>query len=179
MSKLPKEFHFLTVGFIFIVFKLFIVSCSGGAADEEAAAGTKSTAPGSSSSTEVEEHSSDHDEDHDEHDDHEADEHTAEMLLLPELEAVRLDGKPLKVVATTSIIADVVAQIGGDAIELTTLIAIGQDSHSFDPAPQDSAVSQADIIFVNGWDLEEGLVHDLKKLVPVYRSCLSQPISYP
>lgn len=46
----------------------------------------------------------------------------AEMLTLPELTAAELDGAPLKVVATTSIIGDVVAQVGGKAIDLTTLM---------------------------------------------------------
>lgn len=92
-------------------------------------------------------------------------------LLLPDLEPVALDGRSLQVVATTSIIGDVLAQVGGDAIQLNTLIAPGQDAHSFEPAARDlTAVSSADVIFVNGWDLEEGLVDDLHNIgaeVPV------------
>jgi ABC-type Zn uptake system ZnuABC Zn-binding protein ZnuA len=82
-----------------------------------------------------------------------------------------LNGERLKVVATTSIIGDVVSQVGGDMISLTTLVVAGQDSHSYEPAPQDlRAAADADVIFVNGWDLEEGLVHDLEEIgqgVPV------------
>ncbi len=87
-------------------------------------------------------------------------------LQLPPLASIELnDGEILKVVATTSIIGDVVAQVGGDAIELTTLIQPGQDPHSFEPSAQDlTAVSQADIIIVNGWNLEESLIHDLEDI---------------
>ncbi|MCZ7674443.1 MAG: metal ABC transporter substrate-binding protein [Chloroflexi bacterium] len=55
----------------------------------------------------------------------------AELLPLPDLEAAPLAGKPLQVVATTSIIGDVVAQVGGEAIDLTTLMSAGQDPHSY------------------------------------------------
>lgn len=64
----------------------------------------------------------------------------------------------LRVVATTSIVADIVRQVGGDAIELATLLPVGTDPHSFQPAPRDAALlSQADIIFINGAGLEEFL----------------------
>lgn len=88
-----------------------------------------------------------------------------EMLTLPPLKALELDGRPLRVVATTSIIGDVVSQVGGDAIALTTLMGPGQNPHSYEPAAKDlAAVSQADVIFVNGWDLEESLVANLKAI---------------
>lgn len=83
-------------------------------------------------------------------------------LRLPALSPLSLDGRPLRVVATTSIIGDVVGRVGGDAIELTTLMGPGQDPHSYQPAAADlTAVADADVVFVNGWDLEEGLVADL------------------
>ena len=64
----------------------------------------------------------------------------------------------LKVVATTSIIGDVVRNIGGDLIDLTVLMPAGTDPHSFEPSPQQiAALSDADIVFVNGFNLEETL----------------------
>ena len=61
----------------------------------------------------------------------------------------------LEVVATTTIVGDVVSQVGGDLISLTVLLPVGTDPHSFDPTPKDIArVAQADIIFVNGGGLE-------------------------
>ena len=62
----------------------------------------------------------------------------------------------LKVVATNSIVADVVRQVGGDAIDLSQLIPLGSDPHSFEPSPQDIAqVADADVVFMNGVGLEE------------------------
>ena len=87
------------------------------------------------------------------------------VLALPEVSAVELNGRPLRVVATTSIIGDVVAQVGGEAIELTTLMTPGQDPHSYQPgAAQLTAVSDADVLFLNGWDLEESLVSTLQTI---------------
>ena len=61
----------------------------------------------------------------------------------------------LQVVATTTIVADVVRQIGGDNIDLTTLMPVGTDPHAFQPAPQDAAkVANAKLIFANGAGLE-------------------------
>ena len=87
-------------------------------------------------------------------------------LTLPELEPPGLaEGEKLQVVATTNIIGDVVSQVGGDSIALTTLMAPGQDPHSYVPGARDlTAVAGADVIFINGWDLEEGLVKDLKNI---------------
>ena len=73
-----------------------------------------------------------------------------------------LDG-PLRVVATTSIVGDVVTQVGGDAVQLTTLIEAGQDPHGFEPAARDLATaSEAHVVFVNGWGLEETLLDTLE-----------------
>ncbi len=61
----------------------------------------------------------------------------------------------LKVIATTTIVGDVVRQVGGDAIELHVLIPAGSDPHSFTPTPQDAIViSKAALVFANGAGLE-------------------------
>lgn len=65
------------------------------------------------------------------------------------------DNPHLRVIATTTIVGDVVAQIGGDAIVLTVLLPVGGDPHAFEPSPQDVAsVSEAGVVFVNGVGLE-------------------------
>ena len=72
------------------------------------------------------------------------------------------DGK-LQVVATTSIVADVVRQVGGDLLDVQILLPEGSDPHSFDPSPQDIAmVADADIIFSNGAGLEAFITHLLE-----------------
>jgi ABC-type Zn uptake system ZnuABC Zn-binding protein ZnuA len=64
----------------------------------------------------------------------------------------------LKVVATTSLVGDVVSQVGGDKISLEILLPLGTDPHSFSPTPMDaSKVTDASTVFANGVGLEEFL----------------------
>ncbi len=80
-------------------------------------------------------------------------------------------GKKLKVVATTTIIGDLVKNVAGDQVELHVLLPIGADTHSFQPAPQDiAAATDADVIFVNGLGLEqflEAMIKDSGAKAPV------------
>jgi ABC-type Zn uptake system ZnuABC Zn-binding protein ZnuA len=89
-------------------------------------------------------------------------------VALPEVGRANLaNGEQLRVVATTSIVGDVVARVGGDAIDLTVLMQPGQDPHSFQAAARDLArAGEAHVIFVNGFDLEEGLLSDLESAAP-------------
>jgi ABC-type Zn uptake system ZnuABC Zn-binding protein ZnuA len=67
------------------------------------------------------------------------------------------DGR-LKVVASTTIVGDVVRQVGRDRIDLTVLFPAGADPHTFEPRPQDmAALSDARVVVLNGLDLEEAL----------------------
>ena len=66
---------------------------------------------------------------------------------------------PVSVVATTTIIGDVVEAIGGEEIELAVLIPAGVDPHAFEPTPRDViSVADADMVFVNGAGLEQALL---------------------
>ncbi len=61
----------------------------------------------------------------------------------------------LTVVATTTLIGDVAAKVGGDLIELSVMMPAGVDPHSFEPAPADlSKVADADLVLVNGIEFE-------------------------
>jgi len=75
---------------------------------------------------------------------------------IPALAPVPLgEGESLRVVATTSIVGDVLADVGGDLIELTVLLPAGTDPHSYQPTPQDAAaVAEAHVVFANGAGLE-------------------------
>jgi len=65
----------------------------------------------------------------------------------------------IHLLTTTSIIADIVKQVGGDLTEVTSLIPIGTDPHDFSPQPKDAAaIVDADIIFINGAGLEDNLM---------------------
>ena len=64
----------------------------------------------------------------------------------------------LRVVATTNILGDIVGQVGGDYIELTVLMDVGVDPHSYVPNPADmAAVHDAHVVFASGAGLEVNL----------------------
>lgn len=93
--------------------------------------------------------------------------HVDLILTQPEdLKAVQiLDGNPLGVVATTSIVADVVANVGGDAIELNSIIPRMTDPHGYQLTPGDlRMLHDADVVFINGLGLEEALEQSLAQL---------------
>ena len=63
--------------------------------------------------------------------------------------------QPLPVVATFSILADFIAQVGGDRLALTTLVQAGADAHVYSPTPADArALVASKLIFINGLGFE-------------------------
>ncbi|MFO0513554.1 MAG: metal ABC transporter substrate-binding protein [Rhodobacterales bacterium] len=61
----------------------------------------------------------------------------------------------LNVIATFSILGDIVANVGGDRVEVTTLVGPDGDAHVFQPAPADAqAVAGAQVIVANGLGFE-------------------------
>jgi ABC-type Zn uptake system ZnuABC Zn-binding protein ZnuA len=69
-----------------------------------------------------------------------------------------VENQDFKVVATTTILADVVRQVGGSAFQVTVLLPAGSDPHTFEPTPRDlAALAEADLVFINGAGLEEFL----------------------
>ncbi|MDN2581165.1 zinc ABC transporter substrate-binding protein AztC [Aquibium sp. ELW1220] len=63
--------------------------------------------------------------------------------------------EPLKVVASFSIIGDLARNVGGDRIELTTLVGPNGDAHVYEPRPADAAaVARADVVLINGLHFE-------------------------
>ncbi|MEP9397410.1 zinc ABC transporter substrate-binding protein AztC [Mesorhizobium sp. KR2-14] len=63
--------------------------------------------------------------------------------------------EPLKVVASFSIIGDFAKNVGGDRIDLTTLVGPNGDAHVYEPKPADAmAMSKADVVLVNGLHFE-------------------------
>lgn len=78
------------------------------------------------------------------------------MLALAALCATPLAmAKTLETVASFTVLADIVKQVGGEHVEVKSLVGPNGDPHSFEPTPQDSqALAKADIVFVSGLGLE-------------------------
>jgi ABC-type Zn uptake system ZnuABC Zn-binding protein ZnuA len=65
-------------------------------------------------------------------------------------------GKTVSVIATTTQIADVVREVGGDEVEVTQLLQPNTDPHDYEPRPSDvAAFPDADVVFINGGHLDE------------------------
>src|SRR5690606_27983081 len=61
----------------------------------------------------------------------------------------------LPVVATFSILGDMVREVGGERISLTTIVGPNMDTHRFEPTPQDAkALLEAKVLVLNGLDFE-------------------------
>jgi manganese/zinc/iron transport system substrate-binding protein len=80
--------------------------------------------------------------------------------------------EPLKLVATTGMIADTVSRVGGDRAEVTALMGPGVDPHTYRQTRSDIAkMTSADAVFWNGLYLEaqlEDFFASLAKRKPVF-----------
>lgn len=71
------------------------------------------------------------------------------------------DSGKLEVAATISVIADMVEQVGGDRVEVSTIVPVGGSPETFQPKPSDAGrISDAKVVFENGMGLE-GWLEDL------------------
>jgi manganese/zinc/iron transport system substrate-binding protein len=78
----------------------------------------------------------------------------AALIASPSL-AQAQRGAPLRVLATTAMIGDLVREIGGDRLRAETLLGEGVDPHTYKPTRADIArLSAADAVFYNGLLLE-------------------------
>ncbi len=61
----------------------------------------------------------------------------------------------LKIVASFSILGDIVSRIGGDRVEVTTLVGPNADTHVYEPKPADAKlIAESSVLFVNGLGFE-------------------------
>ena len=61
----------------------------------------------------------------------------------------------LRVVASFSILADIVSEVAGEAIEIKSIVGPDADAHVYQPSVADAiAVARADVVFVNGLGFE-------------------------
>ena len=66
----------------------------------------------------------------------------------------------VRVVTTTSILADMVTQVGGSRVTVDSLVHKGGEVHTFDPTPGDvRRVAEATLVVRNGLGLDDWLIH--------------------
>ena len=73
--------------------------------------------------------------------------------------------RKLLIVTTTGIIADTVSQVGGEFVEVKSLMGEGVDPHLYKASPGDmKKLLEADLVFHNGLHLEGKMADALEKL---------------
>ena len=69
--------------------------------------------------------------------------------------AAPASAKEVKAVASFTVLADMVQQVGGSHVHVSSLVGPNGDPHVYEPSPSDAdSISQADLVFVSGLGLE-------------------------
>jgi len=77
------------------------------------------------------------------------------MMLAPIVPAQAQQGAKVDVLASFSIVADLVRQVGGERVNVRSIVALSQDPHDFEPTPNDvRRVMKAQLIVINGLGFE-------------------------
>ncbi len=76
---------------------------------------------------------------------------------------VREPGEPIRALASTTIIADWIEQVGGEHVEVDSIVPMNTDVHAFVTAPGDiRKIGDADVIFIVGEYLESGFEGEIR-----------------
>jgi manganese/zinc/iron transport system substrate-binding protein len=76
-----------------------------------------------------------------------------------------LSGRPIRVVATIGMVADIVKNIGGDRVQVTGLMGPGVDPHLYKASEGDVLrLGSADVVFYSGLHLEAKLAEVLERM---------------
>ena len=87
---------------------------------------------------------------------------TGQAPQAPAEEAPKPAAPPVRVVTTTNFVADWVRVVGGDRVEVFSLLPVGGDPHHFQPTPRDVArVADADLVLSVGLYLEAAWLEEL------------------
>jgi zinc/manganese transport system substrate-binding protein len=85
------------------------------------------------------------------------------VVLLAALATPSLAQEKLKVVATFSILSDFVKNVGGDRVDVQSLVGPNGDAHVYQPTPGDAkTLADAKVVFVNGLGFEGWIARLIK-----------------
>jgi ABC-type Zn uptake system ZnuABC Zn-binding protein ZnuA len=83
---------------------------------------------------------------------------TIEATVTTAVAGTTAGSEQINVVATTSIIADLAQNVGGERVNVDALLPPGADPHTYSPKPSDvQAIAHSQILFKNGLGLEAWL----------------------
>jgi len=89
------------------------------------------------------------------------------LTACQEEEAKEGETPRVKVAASLAIFADFVRQVGGDRLDVSTVIPAGADPHTYEPPPGRVArLTEADLVIVNGLGLEAALQDVIEENTP-------------
>ncbi|MDN3525850.1 zinc ABC transporter substrate-binding protein [Halomonas sabkhae] len=89
----------------------------------------------------------------------------AAACLAAPAQAQEASPEPINAVATTGMVGDIVQQVGGECVTVTTLMGPGVDPHLYQASARDVATFQAgEMIFYSGYSLEGQLGDVLERL---------------
>ncbi|MEA2873228.1 MAG: zinc/manganese transport system substrate-binding protein, partial [Hyphomicrobiales bacterium] len=84
-------------------------------------------------------------------------------VLLAALATPSVAQEKLKVVATFSILSDFVKNVGGDRVDVQSLVGPNGDAHVYQPTPNDAkTIAAAQVVFVNGLGFEGWIARLIK-----------------
>src|SRR3977135_651272 len=85
------------------------------------------------------------------------------VALFAALATPSLAQEKLKVVATFSILGDFVKNVGGDRVDVQSLVGPNGDAHVYQPTPSDAkTIADAKVVFVNGLGFEGWIARLIK-----------------
>ena len=98
-------------------------------------------------------------------------------LILSALPVVGMEADKLKVVTTFTVLADMAANVAGDAAEVVSVTKPGAEIHGYEPTPRDILRAyDADLILWNGMNLELWFEQFLSNLKNVPSATLTEGI---
>lgn len=77
------------------------------------------------------------------------------LIFLFNIHLSHAETHKLRVVASFSVISDMIQQIASDKIDLFTIVGANMDAHTYEPKPQDlKSLKEADLLILNGFGFE-------------------------